>query len=42
MIGAVALRISVKLLFYTLYKKITARPRKNLTVGVKLMHDQTH
>ncbi len=25
-----------------LCKKITARPRKNLAVGVKLMYDQKH
>ena len=37
--GAVALRISAQLLFSG---KITARPRKYLAVGVKLMYDQTH
>ena len=37
--GAVALK-SAPAPF--LRKKIAARPRKNLAVGVKLMYDQTH
>ena len=38
--GAVALSNQCAAPF--LCKKITARPRKNPAVGVKLMYDQTH
>ena len=40
--GAVALKLVRSSFFIYFYKKITARPRKSLTVGVNLMYAQKH